>query len=371
MIGAGGTGGHVYPALAVAEIFRKSAESKHYLVFVGTRGGGGIERPLVMDANLDFDAYEEVFAGPIVGVNPLRLLASLVKMILGLLQSFNLIRRHHPQAMLLTGGWANVPLALAARILRIPMLVYLPDIEPGQTIQLLSKLDAKIATTVPESAEYFPEGQTVVTGYPLRSEVTSANREAAIRHFNLDSNRKTILVTGGSRGARTINIAVENILADLLTYPVQVIHVTGQLDWERSQTDLKSKEYDATRYHPLPYLDSADMGLAYAAADIIIGRSGASAIGEFPYFGAASILVPYPFAWRYQKVNADWLVKHGAGIRINDEDMANNLLPTLAQLVTDTVQLETMQNQAKSLFKGNGADKLAQELLLLAGATDG
>jgi UDP-N-acetylglucosamine--N-acetylmuramyl-(pentapeptide) pyrophosphoryl-undecaprenol N-acetylglucosamine transferase len=292
-------------------------------------------------------------------------------MLLGLLQAFRLLMKYRPQALLLTGGWANVPLALAARLTRTPMLVYLPDIEPGRTIQLLSKLNAKIATTVPESAEYFEEGQTIATGYPLRSEVTTASREAAIQHFNLDPNRKTILVTGGSRGARTINIAIENILADLLKLPVQVIHVTGQLDWERSQAELTSKQYDETLYHPFPYLDSTAMGLAYAAADIIVGRSGASAIGEFPYFGAASILVPYPFAWRYQKINADWLVKHGAGIRINDEAMATDLLPTLAQLVTDTVQLETIQKRAKSLFKGNGADKLAQELLSLAGAAHG
>ncbi|MDQ7034356.1 MAG: UDP-N-acetylglucosamine--N-acetylmuramyl-(pentapeptide) pyrophosphoryl-undecaprenol N-acetylglucosamine transferase [Anaerolineae bacterium] len=368
MIGAGGTGGHVYPALAVAEVLRKSANYKHHLVFVGTRGGGGIERPLVTGANLDFDAYHEVFAGPIVGVNPFQLMSSLVKMGLGCLQSFSLLLRERPQAILLTGGWANVPLALAAWIRRIPMLVYLPDIEPGRTIQLLSKLNAKIAITVPESSEYFRDGQSVVTGYPLRSEVTSANRLAAKQQFNLDPHRKTILVTGGSRGARTINIAIENNLAALLELPVQVIHVTGKLDWERSQAQVQNAAYDTTHYHPFPYLESAEMGLAFAAADIIVGRSGASSIGEFPYFGAASILVPYPYAWRYQKINADWLVTHGVGIRINNEDMASDLLPTLAQLITDTVQLEQMQDCAKALFKGNGADNLAQELLLLAGA---
>jgi UDP-N-acetylglucosamine:LPS N-acetylglucosamine transferase len=371
MIGAGGTGGHVYPALAVAEVLRKSAANAHKLIFVGTRGGGGLERPLVEGANLNFDAYAEVFAGPIVGVNPLRLLGSLVKMVIGWLQSIGLLLRHRPQAILLTGGWANVPLALAAWIFRIPMLVYLPDIEPGRTIQLLSRLKARIATTVPESATYFPDGQTVATGYPLRSAVTDANREQAIQHFSLDPQCKTILVTGGSRGARSINIAIENILPDLLQLPAQAIHVTGELDWERSQAQVKTLQTDTTHYHHFPYLDSEQMGLAYAAADIIVGRSGASAIGEFPYFGAASILVPYPHAWHYQKINADWLVGHGAGIRINDENMAQDLLPTLTQLIKDTVQLGQIQHRAKGLFKGNGADNLAQELLALAGATHG
>jgi UDP-N-acetylglucosamine:LPS N-acetylglucosamine transferase len=350
-------------------VLRKSGDNAHNLVFVGTRGGGGLERPLVEGAHLNFNAYEEVFAGPIVGVNPLRLLGSLVKMGIGWLQSMSLLLRHRPQAILLTGGWANVPLALAAWLFRTPMLVYLPDIEPGRTIQLLSRLKARIAITVPESATYFPDGQTVATGYPLRSAVTDATREQAIQHFQLDPQRKTILVTGGSRGARSINIAIEDILMDLLPLPAQVIHVTGELDWERSQAQLKSLQTDTTHYHSFPYLDSDEMGLAFAAADIVVGRSGASAIGEFPYFGAASILVPYPHAWQYQKVNADWLVGHGAGIRINDEDMAHDLLPTLARLITDTVQLAQMQQRAKGLFKGNGADNLAQELLALAGAT--
>lgn len=366
LIGAGGTGGHVYPALAVAEVLLKSADG-HKLVFAGTRGGGGFEKRLVDQSGLAFEAYEEIFAGPIVGVNFLRAIRSIVLMALGLVQSLLLLGRHRPQAILLTGGWANVPLALAARVLGVPMLVYLPDIEPGSTIRMLAKFVQKIAVTAAESNVYFRAGQTVVTGYPLREEVRSATRPDAIAHFGLAPERITILVTGGSRGARSINLAVEQILKDLLQEAVQVLHVTGTLDWERSDA-ATSAQGEMAHYHPYSYLESAEMGLAFAAADIVVGRAGASALGEFPYFGAASILVPYPHAWRYQRVNADWLAERGAGIRMDDEAMAAELLPALQRWIRDPAELERVRSAARELHQGNGADHLADELLTLAGA---
>jgi UDP-N-acetylglucosamine--N-acetylmuramyl-(pentapeptide) pyrophosphoryl-undecaprenol N-acetylglucosamine transferase len=349
--------------VAVAEAVRKSADA-HKLYFVGTRGGGGFERRLIEAAEIRFDAFDEVFAGPIVGVNPFRLILSLMMMGIGFLQSLVLLLRYRPQVILFTGGWANVPVALAGWVLRVPMLVYLPDIEPGSTIRVLGRFVQKIATTVPESASFFRAGQTVTTGYPLRGEVTSARRDEAIGHFKLDPSRKTILVTGGSRGARSINIAIENCLDELLKDAVQVIHVTGELDWERSQAAVKG---NPARYHPFEYLNSRDMGLAFAAADIVVGRSGASALGEFPHFGAASVLVPYPHAWRYQRVNADWLAERGAGIRLDDEKMAAELLPTLQGLVRDTGRLKTMQDCARAVYQGDGSANIARELLSLAG----
>ncbi len=346
-------------------MLRKSA-GNHKLVFVGTRGGGGFEKRLVDASDIDFDAYHEVFAGPVVGVNPLRALSSLIKMASGLLQSLAIILGQRPQAILMTGGWANVPLALAGWIMRVPMLVYLPDIEPGTTIRVLGRFVDRIATTVPESSAYFREGQTVATGYPLRQAVTLATEDAAMAHFGLDPQRKTLLVTGGSRGARTINIAVVDILPGLLEEPVQIVHVTGKLDYERTLEQVGEYQ-DNPHYHLFDYLDSDEMGLAFAASDIVLGRSGASALGEFPYFGAASILIPYPYAWRYQRVNADWIADNGAGIRINDEDMGQELLATLQSLLRDEAKLSRIQGCAKSLFSGNGSDNIAQELLSLAG----
>ncbi|MEL6307075.1 MAG: UDP-N-acetylglucosamine--N-acetylmuramyl-(pentapeptide) pyrophosphoryl-undecaprenol N-acetylglucosamine transferase [Chloroflexota bacterium] len=344
------------------------SDAAHSLQFVGTQGSGGFEKRLVDASSVPFENYYAVFAGPVVGVNPFRALTSILKMVLGLLQSLWILLTQRPKAILLTGGWANVPLAVAGSVLRVPMLIYLPDIEPATTIQVLSRFVDKIATTVPESAQYFRADDAeklVTTGYPLRDTVTSAERDDALTHFGLDDTRKTILVTGGSRGARTINIAIGDILPALLDENVQVIHVSGTFDHERTHKQVADM-LAHPHYHLFPYLDSADMGRAFAVADIVVGRSGASSIGEFPYFGAASILVPYPYAWRYQRVNADWLAERGAGIRMDDETMADELLPTLRDLLTNEQRLNEIQQCAQALYTGNGAKHIADELLALS-----
>jgi UDP-N-acetylglucosamine--N-acetylmuramyl-(pentapeptide) pyrophosphoryl-undecaprenol N-acetylglucosamine transferase len=364
MIGAGGTGGHVYPALTAAEVL--TTQNKHSLSFVGTRGGGGFERRLVDDSGLKFTAFHEVFAGPIAGVNPLRAMLSAVLMLVGTLQSFFLLLHERPGSILLTGGWANVPLAVAAYVLRIPMLVYLPDIEPGQTIQYLGKIAAKVAVSVPDAAQYFRPGQSVVTGYPLRASVKQATREAALKHFGLDATQKTLLVFGGSRGARSINEAVIAIVPELLAAGLQIIHVSGTLDWQNVQA-AREKLTDAAGYHIYSYLEH-DMGLALAAADIVVSRAGASTLGEFPYFGVAAILVPYPYAWRYQKTNADYLVNRNAAVRLDDERMNTELLPTILALAGDEQRLAAMQSAAKALAQPNGAENIAALMLELAGA---
>lgn len=341
-----------------------SQPNEHTLFFVGTRGGGGFERRLVEEADIPFAAIDEVLAGPIVGVNPLRAFTSLVLMMLGTAQALLLLIRHKPGAILLTGGWANVPLAVAAWLRRVPMLVYLPDIEPGSTIKLLARFAQRVAITVPDSAPYFRAGQTIVTGYPLRRALYRATREAALQHFKLDPSRKTLLVFGGSRGARSINTALAKILPDLLQEPIQIVHVTGTLDYERVQTEAAAIP-DKMHYHSYAYLDDA-MGAALAAADMVLSRAGASVLGEFPYFGLPAILVPYPYAWRYQKTNADYLAARGAAVRLDDENMATALLPLLRDWLHHPEKLAAMSAAAKALAQPQGAERLAQALVDLA-----
>lgn len=333
------------------------------MTFVGTRGGGGFEKQLVDAYDLPFAAYGEVFAGPIVGVNPLRAFSSMVKMGIGVMQAFALLGKHKPQAILLTGGWANVPVALAARARGIPMLIYLPDIEPGSTIKVLSRFAQKIATTVDASAPFFKPGQTVVTGYPLRGAFMTATREQGIAEFGLSPERKTLLITGGSRGARSVNLAIEAILPDLLADGLQVLHITGNLDWERSQAATADLP-DATYYHPYAYCEQ--MHLAYAAADLAIARAGASTLGELPFYGLPGILVPYPYAWRYQRVNADYLAERGAAIRLDDEKMSDALLPMIRSLMYDEEKLAAMKASAKAVGSGQGAQRIADLLIELA-----
>jgi UDP-N-acetylglucosamine--N-acetylmuramyl-(pentapeptide) pyrophosphoryl-undecaprenol N-acetylglucosamine transferase len=332
--------------------------------FVGT--ADGFERPLLHESGVNFGQTYEVMAGPLNGVGIIKASQSALKMLWGISQATRIITRQKPQTILLTGGWANVPLALAATVLRVPMLVYLPDIEPAKTIQFLAKVARKIAITVPDSARFFQNGQTVLTGYPLRQTMLTATREKALKHFGLDSTKPILLVFGGSRGAQRINIAIENILPDLLQDGIQVLHITGTLDWQRSHDT--TLPFQKATYYPMAYLHD-DMGLAMACADLVVCRAGASVLGELPHFGLPSILVPYPHAWQYQKTNADYIAQRGAGIRMDDGQMATNLLPTIRQLFRNRVQLETMRQNAQKLSQGNGAEAIAQHLTTLAGET--
>lgn len=274
--------------------------------------------------------------------------------------------RRHPQALLLTGGWVGLPVALAAWLFHIPSMIYLPDIEPGLTIRVLHRFTKRIALTVEESRVYFPGSDTVVTGYPLRREVQAATREQALTHFGLEPNYRTLLVFGGSRGSRAINYALLNILPDVLLERTQVIHVTGTLDWPDIEKRRRAMS-DVTRYHAFPYLHH-EMGLAMAAADLVVCRAGASVLGEFPFFGLPSILIPLAYAWRYQKVNADYLASRGAAIEMDESRMGDDLLPTIRSLVNDPERLAEMRASAKRLAQMDGAMRAAEQLAQLAGA---
>ncbi len=348
----------MYPALAVAEAVLTQQPAAE-VVFVGSVDG--FERPLLEQARLPFKAVEAVQAGPIHGINPLHAMASGAKLLIGTLQALRLIGRHRPQVVLSTGGWVSFPVAQAAWLRRVPLLIYLPDIEPGLTIKAQRALATQIAATTAESRAFVPERKLVVTGYPLRRQLKQATREQARTHFGLDSAKKTVLVFGGSRGAQTINIATLKLLPDLLARgDVQVIHITGTLDWERTAPYRNTPDY-----HPFPYLHD-DMGLAFAAADIAVCRSGASVLGELPYFGLPSILVPYPFAWRYQKVNADYLTERGAAFTVHDDRMGAELLPILNGLLDDSAKREAMRQAARALAKPDAAEHIVDLLRQLA-----
>lgn len=351
----------MYPALAAAAALLERCPSAE-LHFVGS---GGLEEALLARAGIPFAACHKVPAGPLAGVSWPRRLLSLLRLAAGLLVALRLLLRLRPRALLLTGGWSGLPVALAAWLLRRPALVFLPDIEPGATIRLLQRFVSRVALTVPESARFLPHVATVVTGYPLRREFSEATRAAGQAHFGLDPRRRTLLVFGGSRGARSINRALLPILPALLADGLQVLHVTGELDWPEVAARRAALD-DAGAWQIFPYLHH-EMSLAQAAADLALSRAGAGVLGEFPHFGLPALLVPYPWAWRYQRTNADWLVARGAALRLEDGRMAQELLPTLRGLLQDEARLRRMRAAASALARPDGARRLAAELLQLAG----
>ncbi len=367
MISAGGTGGGVFPALAVAkEVSGKwgvgqlpLATYSHQLLWVGSLGG--MEADLVARAGLPFKA---IHGGGVHGVGGGQFFTNAFNLLRGALEAMQLVREFKPQAVFVTGGFVTAPVALAAWLRRVPVLVYVPDIEPGLAIQFIARLARRIAVTVEDSRKHFAARKNVVvTGYPTRPELRAAPRAAAIAQLGLNPARRTVLVTGGSRGARSINRAVFAALPEWLQ-DYQVIHLSGQLDWaEAEQARAALPAEQRAHYHAFPFLH--EMGQALAAADVVVSRAGASALGEYPLFGLPAVLVPYPYAWRYQKVNADYLAARGAAVRVNDEDLAAQLAPTVRALLSDPARLAQMQTAARAAATPDAARRIAEELLAM------
>lgn len=360
MISGGGTGGHVYPALAVVEAL--AADS---IRWIGSEGG--VEQDLVARAGLSVEAIP---AGGLHGMSPVTVALNLIRLARGLKKSYQIVAGWKPDVLFVTGGFVAAPVALACWLRRVPILIYLPDIEPGWAIKFLSILATRIAVTAEASRKFLPAHKVAVTGYPVRQELvqTRANRSEARAHFNLDPARKTILVSGGSKGAQTLNRALSQVLAQVLAR-WQVIHISGAQDAEEVQARREQlSDERRARYKLFTYLHGEEMGLALAAADVVVSRAGASILGEYPLMGLPAILVPYQFAWRYQKVNADYMVEQGAAVRLDAQDLEQTLWPTLESLLSDEARLAAMKDFARGLSRPNAAAGLALQLRALAEA---
>ncbi len=345
----------MYPALAV----HKALASQHaglQTLWVG--GEGGMEARLVERAGIPFRAIP---AAGVHGVGLRQLPGNLAKLARGAAASRRILREFQPDVLFFTGGYVAVPMALAGG--RTPILLYVPDIEPGLALKTLARFADRIAVTAEESARYFARRERVaVTGYPVRPELAAWSRQEARRALNLSAEAPVLLVFGGSKGARSINKAVLARLPALLEL-AQVVHISGELDWP--EVEARAKELNHPRYRPSPYLHE-EMGAALAAADLALSRAGASTLGEYPLFGLPSILAPYPYAWRYQKVNADYLVRNGAALLLEDARLAEELLPTMRSLLQNPARLDAMRSAVKSLAHPQAAAEIGRFLLELA-----
>ena len=328
-----------------------------------------MEADLVQRAGIP---YKEIPAGQVAGMG-LRTLPNLVRVFKGTLASRRILNDFKPDVLLFTGGYVAVPMALAGSGLlggrAVPSLVYVPDIEPGIALKLLARFATVLALTTEESRKYFsPEKRAVVTGYPTRPELTAWTRETARARLGLQPDMFTLLVTGGSKGSRTINQPLMAILPALLA-EMQVIHIAGSQDWTEIEA-ARAKLIDSLpaehlrRYFPMPYLH--EMGNALSAADLVVSRAGASTLGEYPLFGLPAILVPYQYAWRYQKVNADHLVREGAAVLLTHDQLAERLLPTIQSLARAPQQLQQMRKAMQALARPQAAQNIADLVRELA-----
>ncbi len=357
LVCAGGTGGGIYPALAAVSELENEGLQRNQVLWIGTQGE--MEETLIARYGIQL---RTIRGGAIVGVPLQTSIRNTIKLTWSIGTASKLIRHFRPDVMFMTGGYLSPPVALAAWLHRVPIGIFLPDVEPGSSIKAVLPLAKRIACTTDGSRPYVRAEKMVVTGYPVRPEIRKAahlTKEEALAKFNLHPDRSTLFVFGGSRGALNINRALMSALPELLKQ-LQVIHISGSLTWPEVESNAQQLSAEMrTWYRPFPYLHD-DMGSAFRAADLVVARAGASMLGEGPAFGVPAILVPLTFAWRYQKVNADYLTERGAAIQLTDDRLADELLPTVLALLQDKARLLKMSKAAKALDIPEATSRLAR-----------
>ena len=361
MVSGGGTAGHVYPALSVIEALTNLGAPAVTLCWVGS--AEGVEKALVRQAGIPF---ESIAVSKIRGRNPLAALHGLWTMQRGFWQARRLVAGFRPDVLFVTGGYVCWPVTLAAWRAGVPLLIYLPDLEPGLAIKSLARFARRVAVTDQAAQRFFGAGQTVVTGYPVRAGLFSRDRAEARRALGLPADKESVLlVFGGSQGAHSINQAVVQGIAQLLS-AAHVVHVTGRRDapWVQTHRAQLPATWQA-RYHVYDYLD-AEMVDALVAADLAIARAGASTLGELPAAGLPAVLVPYPYAGAHQWANARWLVHAGAALAVPDQDLASALVPTVLELLNDEPRRTAMSRAARALARPDAARSIAELLCQLA-----
>jgi len=359
ILSGGGTGGHVYPALAVAQAVRRGLPAGEPLDILYV-GAGRQESQIVKRTGF---AVRDITAAPIRGKMPWEMAANTGKLTLGVQQARGILRDFHPGVVFSTGGYASFPVALAARSRGIPIALYLPDLNPGWSVRAIARLAQRVCVTAIESLRSLPSGKTIVTGYPVREEFWNVDRASARERLGLSAEEKILLITGASSGAHSINQAVAADLHGLL-HLCEVIHLSGQAD-EAWLAEIRNGLPDElrSRYHLHGYMHD-ELPLAMAAADLAVTRAGASTLGELPAIGLPAIVVPGTFAGAHQRPNAKYLARAGAAVVLENNDL-DRLLPLAGELLNDDARLRSMREASRRLARPTAANRIAQILFEL------
>jgi UDP-N-acetylglucosamine--N-acetylmuramyl-(pentapeptide) pyrophosphoryl-undecaprenol N-acetylglucosamine transferase len=360
LIAGGGTGGHIYPALAVARSLRARPDAPE----LGWLGGHrGIEDGIVRAAGiplrrLALRSLRSVARDVHVILDPLRLAASVP-------QAVAILAAERPAAIFSTGGYVAIPTLLAARPLGIPTLLWEGNVVPGRSVRAIAGLASAVAVSYPATIEALATGAPCfVTGTPIR-DPREVDREAARADLGLPVAARVLLVFGGSQAVRRLNGAVAEALPTLVER-AHVIHVTGEDGYAAALADRERLPADRRdRYRPAPFLRE-EMTAALAAADLVVGRAGSSTLAEAAAFGLPIVVVPYPHAGGHQEANARVLVEAGAARLVPDERFDATALLDAAALLDDPVAHVKMSAAARELGRPGAADAVAEILLALA-----
>lgn len=356
IISGGGTGGHIYPAIAIANALQV-INPNISILFVGAIGKMEMEKVPM--------AGYEIIGLPIVGIKRSLTLENIkfpIKLIYSLSEATKIIRDFKPDVAVGVGGFASGPLLLMAALKGIPFLIQEQNSYAGLTNKVLGKKAQKICVAYPDMDQFFLKGKLKLLGNPVRNDILniSGKRNKALAFFGLESHRKTIFIMGGSLGAKTINEAILDGLAQLIHAGYQVVWQTGKNFIKQADTAIKALNTNQVKAFDFIYA----MDLAYAASDVVVSRAGALSVSELCLVGKPAILIPFPAATEdHQTKNAMSLVKQNAAILVQDADAAARLVNELLMLLKDELRQDILIENIKKMGKPNAAMDIAMEVL--------
>ena len=360
IISGGGTGGHIFPAVSIANAI-KGIDPEADILFVGAEGRMEMQRVP--------DAGYPIIGLPIEGFdrkNPFRNIRVLWKILKCQLKARNIIRDFKPQVVVGVGGYASGPTLKTAGQMGIPTLIQEQNSYAGVTNKLLAKSASKICVAYEGMERFFPADKIILTGNPVRQQLLNTNitHEQAVMQFGLNPTLPTILIIGGSLGARTINESVLAALDDIRQSGIQIIWQTGKFYSQHIAEEL-AKHSKIANLYVSDFISNMDV--AYAAADLVISRAGASSISELCMLGKPCILVPSPnVAEDHQTKNALALVHRDAALMVKDADAPHQLIKLAMEVVRDTQQLTSLSSHIKEMALPDSANIIAQEVIKLA-----
>lgn len=355
----GGTGGHIYPALAIAQGLTDAAPVR--ILYMGSKDS--LEERLCRDAALPFFAVEAKGLRRSVAA-----IGDLCVNYRGLRQARKELKNFAPDLVIGTGGFVSAPVVHAASQLKIPTMIHEQNAYPGVANRFLAQDAAAVCLTFKAAAEYFGKSTILLTGLPVRKSILETSREAARRYFSLDYTKPVLLVCGGSQGARRLNNALQESWQQILEAGWRIIHITGKLNYEDVCQAADKKGLDpASGLILLPYLDKMEYGLAIA--DLVVGRAGASFLAEVMCKGLPSVLIPYPHAaGDHQLMNARAMEEKGAAVLLRDENCnQETMTETLLALLADGQKRSEMAQAALKMAKPEALDNLVEIALRITG----
>ncbi|MEW6599630.1 MAG: undecaprenyldiphospho-muramoylpentapeptide beta-N-acetylglucosaminyltransferase [Nitrospirota bacterium] len=356
VIAGGGTGGHIFPALALARELRNTVADAR-ITFVGT--ARGLEARVVPKEGYD---VRFIRSEGLVGKGIFKTLSALFKVPLSIIDSYDILKGIRPDIVLGVGGYSSGPVVLCAKMMGIPTIIHEQNTVPGLANKVLGKFVDSVAVTYHESIANFPEYKTYLTGNPIRAEILKGSRERGWESFSLARDRFTIFVFGGSSGASSINKAVAESLVYLepLKDNIQFLHQTGEKECDSVKEVYRAKEFRGTVI-PFAY----EMADAYAVADLIISRAGATTLAELTACGKAAVLIPYPYAAaNHQEINARKLWDIGAAQMILERDLNGKTLSDMIKhLLDEPDAIAEMERISKSLGSSDAAKKVVELMM--------